>query len=353
MWYFACRGAHVGGIIPIMKRWRIRTLVILLLGAAGMVALAYRPALVPDTVQWESEMPLGIVLRQEYLENRADTEVEYRWSFKHSPSRTSFFHANAQDAFSLVAGDPVWVLRFKARDGMLVVDGELPEMRLDGMPGEVSAHFHVFQNGASTLRLPNGKVHFQRHFMLICELVVTPCLWGERVHSIAAQQMVADFYDDAIDLADPELPYADLGEMRRVNVVSAVPTGLPERFCGNTCERELTRFLYQVASIDRKGVADMLVPMLTARGEDLAETFAENEMPWPECWGDAADTARLNAQKIIPLLQTFKERHAYGSAKLVDFVNSPVFQRIFGENLIDIKLEEPEPPVEQPVEAVE
>ena len=333
-----------------MKRWHIRTFVILFLGAVGMVALAYRPALVPDTVQWETEMPLGIALREDCRENRADTEVEYRWSFKHSPSRTAFFHAGAQDAFSLLAGDPVWVLRFKAHGGTLVLDGELPQMKLDGMPGEVSAHFHVFQNGTSTLRLPNGKVHFQRHFMLICELVVTPCLWGERVHSIAAQQMVADFYGDAIDLADPELPYAAMGEMRRVNVVSAVPTGLPERFCGNTCERELTRFLYQVASIDRKGVADMLVPMLEARGRELADTFAEGEKPWPECWGDAADTVRLNAQKIIPLLQTFKEQHAYGSAKLVDFVNGPVFQRIFGENLMDIKLVEPEPPKEQPEE---
>ena len=333
-----------------MKRWHIRTFVILFLGAVGMVALAYRPALVPDTVQWETEMPLGIALREDCRENRADTEVEYRWSFKHSPSRTAFFHAGAQDAFSLLAGDPVWVLRFKAHGGTLVLDGELPQMKLDGMPGEVSAHFHVFQNGTSTLRLPNGKVHFQRHFMLICELVVTPCLWGERVHSIAAQQMVADFYGDAIDLADPELPYAAMGEMRRVNVVSAVPTGLPERFCGNTCERELTRFLYQVASIDRKGVADMLVPMLEARGRELADTFAEGEKPWPECWGDAADTVRLNAQKIIPLLQTFKEQHAYGSAKLVDFVNGPVFQRIFGENLMDIKLQEPEPPKEQPEE---
>lgn len=333
-----------------MKRWHIRTLVILLLGAAGMVALAYRPALVPDTVQWETEMPLGIALREDYQENRADTEVEYRWSFKHSPSRTAFFHAGEQDSFSLLAGDPVWVLRFKAHGGTLVLDGQLPQMKLDGMPGEVSAHFHVFQNGASTLRLPNGKVHFQRHFMLICELVVTPCLWGKRVHSIAAQQMVADFYGDAIDLADPVLPYAAMGEMRRVNVVSAVPTGLPERFCGNACERELTRFLYQVASIDRKGVADMLVPMLEARGRELADTFAEGEKPWPECWGDAADTVRLNAQKIIPLLQSFKEQHAYGSAKLVDFVNGPVFQRIFGENLMDIKLQEPEPPKEQPEE---
>ena len=336
--------------MDVMKRWHIRTLVILLLGAAGMVALAYRPALVPDTVQWESEMPLGIALREDFQENRADTEVEYRWSFKHSPTRTAFFHANAQDAFSLLAGDPVWVLRFKAHDGTLVLDGELPQMKTDGMHGEVDAHFHVFQNGASTLRLPNGKVHFQRHFMLICELVVTPCLWGERAHSIAVQQMVADFYGDAIDLADPELPYADMGGMRRVNVVSAVPSGLPERFCGNTCERELTRFLYQVASIDRKGVADMLVPMLEARGRELADAFAESEKPWPECWGDAADTVRLNARKIIPLLQTFKERHAYGSAKLVDFVNGPVFQRIFGENLMDIKLQEPEPPKEQPEE---
>lgn len=349
--HFACRRPLGGGIMHGMKRWHIRTLVILLLGAAGMVALAFRPALVPDTVQWESEMPLGIALRDDCQENRADTEVEYRWSFKRSPSRTAFWHANAQDAFALLQGEPEWVLRFKAHDGVLVLDGELPQMKLDSLPGEVSAHFHVFQNGSSMLRLPSGKVHFQRHFMLICELVVTPCLWGERAHSIAAQQMVADFYGAAIDLADPELPYAATDGMRRVNVVSSVPSGLPERFCGNTCERELTRFLYQVAAIDRKGAADMLVPLLEARGKELADSFAEGDKPWPECWGDAAGTVRLNARKIIPLLQTFKEQHAYGSAKLVDFVNGPVFQRIFGETLVDIKLQQPEQPKEAPKEA--
>lgn len=322
-----------------MKRWKIRTLVILALGVAGMAALAYRPALVGDVVRYETDMPLGIVLREQNMESRADMEEEYRWSFKRSPSHTVFLHQNAQDAFSLLQGEPVWVLRFKARNGTAVVEGNLPQMQLDGVLGQVQAHFLVYPSGFATLRLPNGRQQFQRMFTLMCELTVTPCLWGEPAHSIAVQQVMVDFYDDAMDLVEPEQARILAGGMRRVDVVSAVPSGLPERFCGNTCERELTRYLYSVASIYNQGTAALALPALQRQGRELVDTFADAEKPWPDCWGDAADTARLNAQKIIPLLQTFKEQNAYGSKELEEFLNGPVFQRIFGENLLDIQAE--------------
>lgn len=334
--------------MPNMKKWQVRSLVIIILGILGMVALAFRPALVPDAAVWETETPQGLVLRPQYDENRAEWEEEYRWELKNSPTHTVFLHERGVDAFTLLEGNPAWVLRFKVHNGTAVLDGDLPELHCSTPHCQLHAHFSVFPSGTGTLRLPNGKVHFQRKFLLVCELLVTPSCWGEPLHSIAAQQMVVDFHDNAMDLVEPQLPHAFTRGMQRVDVVSAHPTGLPERFCGNACERELTRYLYQLAAIDRKAAAELLLPRLEARGQELIDCFADTAKPWPDCWGDAADTARTNARRIIPLLMQFKEAHAHGSQRLADFVNGPVFSRIFGEPLMEIKLQEEEQPKAQP-----
>lgn len=327
-----------------MKRWQLRSLVIIILGLLGMVALAFRPALVPDEMRWAMEsMPLREELNAQYDENKAEMEVEYRWAFKKSPTHTAFFHEGGQNAFDLLEGNPAWLLRFKVHDGVAVVDGDLPEMRLTTPRCQMQAEFSVIPSGQHTMRLPNGKVHCQREYLLVCELVVTPSCWGRQAHSIAVQEMVVDYLDNAMDLVEPRLASAYTAGMTREHVISAQPSGLPERFCGNTCERELTRFLYQLAAIDRKGMAEYLLPRLEARGQELIDCFADTEKPWPECWGDAAYTARLNARKLTPLLQRFKDEHAFGSRRLLDFVNGPVFQRIFGEPLMEITL----PPEEQ------
>ena len=333
-----------------MKRWHVRSLVIVILGVLGMAALAFRPALVPDVVEWGVEpVPLQEALGAQNGEDRAEMEVEYRWAFKKSPTHTVFWHEGGQDAFALLEGNPEWTLRFKVHNGMAVVDGDLPQMRLTTPRCQLQARFIVFNDGFHTMRLPNGKVHTQREIMLLCELTVTPSCWGRQVRSIAAQQVVADYLDNAMDLVEPHLSPLYTRGMTPAGVVSAQPSGLPERFCGNTCERELTRFLYQLAAIDRKGLAEYLTPRLEARGRELVDTFADTEKPWPECWGDAAYTARINAQKLTPLLQRFKDEHAFGSQKLLDFVNGPVFKQIFGEPLMEITLP-PAPEKEQPKE---
>ena len=331
-----------------MKRWHVRSLVIVILGVLGMTALAFRPALVPDVVEWGVEpVPLQEALGAQNGENRAEMEVEYRWAFKKSPTHTVFWHEGGQDAFALLEGNPEWTLRFKVHNGMAVVDGDLPQMRLTTPRCQLQARFIVFNDGFHTMRLPNGKVHTQREIMLLCELTVTPSCWGRQVRSIAAQQVVADYLDNAMDLVEPHLSPLYTRGMTPAGVVSAQPSGLPERFCGNTCERELTRYLYSVASIYNQGTAALALPALQRQGRELVDTFADAEKPWPDCWGDAADTARLNAQKIIPLLQTFKEQNAYGSKELEEFLNGPVFQRIFGETLLDIQAEPQVKPAEE------
>ena len=65
-----------------MKRWHVRSLVIVILGVLGMAALAFRPALVPDVVEWGVEpVPLQEALGAQNGEDRAEMEVEYRWAF--------------------------------------------------------------------------------------------------------------------------------------------------------------------------------------------------------------------------------------------------------------------------------
>lgn len=313
-----------------------------------MAALAFRPALVPDEVAWEMEsMPLRETLGEKNGENKAEMEVAYKWAFKESPTHTVFWHENGQDAFALLEGNPEWLLRFKVHNGVAEVDGDLPQMRPCTPRCQLQARFTVFNDGFHTMRLPNGKVHTQREIMLLCELTVTPSCWGRQARSIAVQQVVVDYLDNAMDLVEPHLSPLYTKGMTPVSVVSAQPSGLPERFCGNTCERELTRFLYQLAAIDRKGMAEYLLPRMEARGQELVDCFADSEKPWPECWGDAAYTARLNAQKLTPLLQRFKDEHAYGSQRLIDFVNGPVFKQIFGEPLMEITLPEQPKPAEE------
>lgn len=335
-----------------MKRWKLRSAVIIGLGMLGMLALAMRPALVPDSVVCDTDQPLGLVLRPAYQEDQAAMQAEYTWDFKDSPTGTVFLHRDGVDAFAALTGNPAWKITITAADGVAKLDSTLPEMKVDSRLCQVNAHFYLDQDSVSLLDTPAGSLHVQRHLLLCCELRITPSFWGKELHSLAVQELVADFYDGAIDLVQPTLLPAAAEGMVRQDIISMRPSGLPERFCGTVCEREHTRLAYMLAAINSDVRARIMLPQLMAKAEDLADCAEFPEQKWPDCWGEASRTVQDNARRIIPLMQKFKDNHCYGSRELADFLNGPVFAKLFGEPFMDLSAEpEQESPAPAETEA--
>ena len=100
-----------------MKKWHIRTLCILALGAVGLVALAYRPAFETDL----AEMPPfceNPSIKLSRHDGNNDISFEYRWDLSKSPSGTLLSGDIQPDAFSLIQ-PAEWVIKVYTEKGQL------------------------------------------------------------------------------------------------------------------------------------------------------------------------------------------------------------------------------------------
>lgn len=183
------------------------------------------------------------------------------------------------------------------------------------------------------LHMPDGSTHPQYHLLLRQRMTRQP-YFCKAEEAIALTELVIDPLDGTVDIVTPDVP-VDVTEkdypVRRLCRAQNDPP-LPARFCGTETEQSLQRYLFLVASMHNAEAARQLLPAVIARGQKLVNTACDAEKPFPECWGEAADTARANHRRILPYLLRLRELDCFDVPELADFINSPLFARLFGDS---------------------
>lgn len=183
------------------------------------------------------------------------------------------------------------------------------------------------------LRMPDGSVHVQYHLLLQMEMM-SRSLFQPNEHVFALTELVIDPIDGTVDAVTPDCDDAVTERafpVRRICCAQNDPP-LPARFCGTETEQSLQRYLYLVVSMHNAESARRLLPAVIARGQKLVDAACDTEQDFPDCWGEAADTARLNHRRILPYLLRLRELDCFGLPELADYLNSPLFARLFGES---------------------
>lgn len=193
------------------------------------------------------------------------------------------------------------------------------------------------------LRMPDGSTHPQYHLLLRQRMTRQP-YFRQAEEAIALTELVIDPLDGTVDVVTPDVP-ADVTEqdypVRRLCRAQNDPP-LPTRFCGTETEQSLQRYLFLVAAMHNAETARRLLPAVIARGQKLVDTSCDTEKPFPECWGEAADTARTNHRRLLPYLLRLRELDCFDVPELADFINSPLFARLFGDSWNDTPMALPD-----------
>lgn len=173
---------------------------------------------------------------------------------------------------------------------------------------------------------PNGQRHIIRHVLLICE---KPGRDAQTPPTVFLQQLEVDATLGSVD-AMPCTPPARYAQLPGRDYYSAAPTGLPEKINGSSPRREMLQLLYALAAIDSPEMAALAAQELGPFAWKLAAKAPAPRKPWPHCWGDAAEDAKSIALKLTATLVFLQENQCFECADLAAFINSPVFERIFG-----------------------
>lgn len=302
-------------------------LISLVVTAVLVVMLGYR-LLQQNQVSMPLPLPHADGTSLSGAEEKADFHFIYRWNLRDCPTGTEILGATEPGAIEQVAGDAIWCIELTAKDGKLTLKADPPVLEAVSPFCKINARFCITEKPTVNLRMPSTRLHPQRHFILACELTAD-FGFGFSRQTYYMQEMVVDLADGAADLQQVTIPPA-LSHLPRHHVLRGAATGLPERFCGTTAEKELLRYLHFLALAEDSGSAAALLPGLKRRAEQLLNTHADKDKEWPECWGNAAATARELSRRVRPLLRHMQEHNCYNSADLAEFINSPTFSRIFG-----------------------
>lgn len=306
-----------------MKKWQRRTAMIFLLSAAGTAALLMRPAFLEDTqTDYSPTAPSSIVMRENDV-----MSLQYRWYLKDSPTHTLLL--GDTETLQQLAGEPMWAVSLRFENGQLKVESAAPRIKAADRFTAADSRFYVLPCGTSLLHMPDGDIHVQYHFRLACEITLTPSFFRPQQHLIAMQELMVDVADKAADLVPTSVP-ASMAHLPAVTVFSGKEPALPSRFCGTAAEQGLEKTLFHLAQLTDARAVTQQLPILRANAAQLVELYADADQPWPQCWGTAAAKAEEVAVRIIPLLQRLDEADCYGNQELIDFINGPVFMRLFG-----------------------
>lgn len=319
-----------------MKRRTLCLLCILMLaaaGTAGFFTLALRPALLQQRYGTETENAVDTQPQALPSWGTEDSfDLHYPWNLRENAAHTLL--VGDAELLSLLEGNTVWKLDFRFENDRLTLHSAAPELHPHrDATDRLHTRFSCFFSRTSHLRMPNGRVHPQYHLCLMAELTLTPCFWQKPRRLFLLQEMQVDITDRAADIIHTEVPRFP-GVPANIpvqQVITAMQAPLPTRFCGSYAEQGLERHLLRLAQIaDRDSLAQQL-PFLRKEAEELTAVYADPTKPWPDCWGDAAEKAEQNARRVIPVLLRLQEAECYESDELADFINSPLFSRLYGE----------------------
>lgn len=259
-------------------------------------------------------------------------DVRFRWTPGDLPTR-SLLLSNVEDV-TFLQRYPSHGIRVFA-DGGILRNRETPA---DFMTVRESSLTSLSDSYCTTflpttlLRMPDGSVHPQYHLLLRLD-VTRQRLFHEEERLIALTELVIDPIDGTVDVVTPDVPEGITEQdypVRRICCAQNDPP-LPTRFCGTETEQSLQRYLFLVASMHNAVTARRALPGVISRGQRLVDTACDTDKPFPDCWGDAADTARENHRRILPYLLRLRELDCFDVPELADFINSPLFGQLFGE----------------------
>ena len=309
-----------------MKKWHIRTLCILALGVVGLVALAYRPAFETDL----AEIPPfceNTAIKLSQHDGNNDICFEYRWDLSKCSKGTILSGELQQNAFDLIQ-PAEWVIKVYTENGQLKANASAPVLHAKDTTHSVKTRYFTYFKPPTLHYSPNGNRIAEHRLHLCCEITITPTWWRSPITTKAEQ--ILSIYP-TLGCADIITPSLDK-EHNKLIITDGEEAKLPARFCGSKREQILQYLLYEFAdaalSADTTRLqkfyanAQMYVEQLTTAGKE-----------WPYCWEEAATQARRGAQLIEQTLTIIQHHNCYDMQELADFINGPIFARIFGTQL--------------------
>lgn len=315
-----------------MKKWHKRTLIVLFLGALGTVALGLRPALLPDKATriqyFPSEVPLPEHLAQSTFAFTHNIALS-------SPQRGTWIDTRASGLQQPIIGQD-WHIRVFCRDGQLRVEAMPPEAGAD--MGQLRLECSAGIGDRRLVRSPNGRMHTEYLLHISCFAEFTPTFWRPKQNSLWVQFITINVEDEAADMGTPlwTTPEREFTNRFRMSTNGPMPV-LPARYCNAPLDNAMLRLLHTLAACTPE-THQQYVPTLTAGAAGLCR-FA-TDAPWPECWGQAAQTARDLAYRLGPTLVYLQQNACFGNEQLIDFINGDDFATIFGKNFADSKSDE-------------
>ncbi len=313
-----------------MKKWHKRTLLILTLGALGTVALGLRPMLTPDELEVITPFHHEIQLPQHLKTSN--------FSFSHtvnpaSPQRGTWF-MDGNTATHQLLDNAEWDVDVRCENGVMRVVTTPPALHARNAHVRAVC-FAGIGDGAGGIRRPSGRLHTEYLLHVSCMVEYTPCFWQPTQRAQWVQFITIDVDDEAADmgtglLTDTDNPFFSKFTMSQEGDAPV----LPARYCNTPVENALLRLLHTLAACT-EDTHDLLTPRLVAGAKLLARHATD--APWPDCWGNAAGTARDLAYRVGPTLEYLNEHACFGNEQLIKFVNSADFSRIFGEDFSESK----------------
>lgn len=252
----------------------------------------------------------------------------YTWDLHHSPTHTVLTGDLEPDAFSLLE-KALWPIHIQTFGSGYSLQGDEITWHARHALNRVITRTSITHQGSWVRRMPSGRLHQQHLAILSCQVEVHPLLFGKPIVTEAQQTLLIDGMDGCIDLVPMKKQAAG---KPRLSIISTIPSGLPERYAGTATEREMQRILDTLACIRTTALAKDCVPWLLLHTRELVTSQENPTASWPHCWGAAADMAQRLSYRVIPTLIYLQENNCFGSQELADYINSPLFSKLFGED---------------------
>lgn len=304
------------------------------LGILGVAALAYRPAFCSNTAAAFPDFESPAKTLTEHDGNH-ELNIEYRWDISNPPRGTVLTGDLSPAAQSLLQATE-WRVRIYTEDGQLKAEYDTPLLQAKDKTSMVKTDYGAYFSGLLSglppfHYTPNGKIEAQHYLHLICRVTVTPSLWQPCIQTTVEQTLSINIPQGTVDLISPENGYS-YNNLHRTVVKNGEEAKLPARFCGTQREQIVQLLLYEFADAALSADAARLQQFYRL-AENYTTQLTTADKAWPDCWEEAAGEAQRASQLVENTLTILQENNCYELQELADFINGPVFARIFGTQL--------------------
>lgn len=313
-----------------MKKWHKRTLCILALGIAGTVALAYRPAFCKDGAEWLTYLPTSPEISLTEHDHAQGMSFQFSWDFTKHPTGVLLQGDVEADAFSHLK-EAQWDIQVHTEQDRMKVRYNTPALHSVDPTCQVDTKYYAYFQYPSIHYLPNGNMATTHRLYLCCDVTITPSWWQKKTQTTAILVLAINPTLGSVDIETAPRVYQHKEKNYRL-ITKGTEPALPSRYCGTERERALQYLLYEFADAALNADSKALEAYYAKAAEDVAR-LSEPNKEWPACWEEASAEAERGAQLIELTLTKLQEHNCYDMQELADFINGPVFARIFGTGL--------------------